>query len=86
MATTKKALVMAEELVSELRQRQTALAVALTYDTDGSPLVRLGALVLRLRPAPLLPVLSSRSCRLVGLWRRTSLVWMLRCSIRMSSK
>jgi hypothetical protein len=43
MATTKKALVMAEELVSELRQRQTALAVALTYDTDGSPLVRLGS-------------------------------------------
>jgi hypothetical protein len=42
MATTKKALAMAEELVSELRQRQKALAVALSYDTDGSPLVKVG--------------------------------------------
>jgi hypothetical protein len=33
MATTKKALAMADELVSELQQRQSALAVALTYDT-----------------------------------------------------
>ena len=40
MATTKKALAMAEELVSELKQRQSALAVALSYDADGSPLLR----------------------------------------------
>jgi hypothetical protein len=42
MATTKKALAMAEELVSELKQRQSALAVALSYDADGSPLVKVG--------------------------------------------
>ncbi len=43
MATTKKALALAGELVSELAQRQSALAVTLSYDTDGSPLVRVGA-------------------------------------------
>jgi hypothetical protein len=43
MATTKKALAMAEELVSELKQRQSALAVALSYDTDGNPLVKVGS-------------------------------------------
>lgn len=43
MATTKKALAMAAELVSELAQRQSALTVTQTYDTDGSPLIRVGA-------------------------------------------
>lgn len=43
MATTKKALAMADELVSELLQRQSALAVSLSYDTDSNPLVRVGA-------------------------------------------
>lgn len=43
MATTKKALAMAEELVSELKQRQSALAVALTYDSDQNPLIRVGS-------------------------------------------
>jgi hypothetical protein len=43
MATTKKALAMAEELVSELKQRQSALAVAMSFDTDGNPLVKLGS-------------------------------------------
>lgn len=40
--TTKKALVMADEMISELKQRQSALAVSLSYDTDGSPLIRVG--------------------------------------------
>src|SRR6266566_10098549 len=52
MATTRKALAMADELVSELKQRQTALAVALTYDTDGSPLIRLGTGVASTTGAP----------------------------------
>jgi hypothetical protein len=41
MATTKKAVAMAEELVSELKQR-TKLAVALSFDTDQNPLVQVG--------------------------------------------
>jgi hypothetical protein len=43
VATTKKALAMADELVSELNQRQSALAVSQSYDTDGSPLVKVGS-------------------------------------------
>lgn len=43
MATTKKALAMAEELVSELKQRQSALAVVMSFDTDGNPLVKIGS-------------------------------------------
>jgi hypothetical protein len=43
MATTKKALALADELASELKQRQTALAVAQSFDTDGNPLIQVGA-------------------------------------------
>lgn len=42
MATTKKALVTADELANELKLRQSALAVAVTFDTDGNPLVKVG--------------------------------------------
>lgn len=42
MATTKKALAMADEMVSELKQRQSALAVSLSYDSDQNPLIRVG--------------------------------------------
>lgn len=42
MATTKKALAMADEIVSELKQRQTALTVTLSFDSDQNPLVKLG--------------------------------------------
>lgn len=42
MATSKKALALADEIVSELRQRQSALAVTVSYDSDSNPLVRLG--------------------------------------------
>lgn len=43
MATTQKALSMANDIVSELSQRQSALAVSLSFDTDGSPLIQVGA-------------------------------------------
>lgn len=42
MATTKKALAMADELISDLNQRQSALTVSLSYDTDSNPLVKVG--------------------------------------------
>jgi hypothetical protein len=42
VATTYKALAIANELVSELRQR-TSLTVALSFDTDSSPLITVGA-------------------------------------------
>lgn len=43
MATTKKALVMADELLAELRIRLSALTSTLSYDTDLSPLIQCGA-------------------------------------------
>lgn len=42
MATTKKALALADEFISEWKQR-SSVAIALTYDTDSSPLVHIGA-------------------------------------------
>lgn len=41
MATTKKALALADELISELKQRGFT-TVSLSYDTDQNPLVRVG--------------------------------------------
>ena len=43
MSTTAKALAIANDLASELKQRQTALAVAQSFDTDGNPLIQVGA-------------------------------------------
>lgn len=43
MATTKKALAMADELASELKQRQSALAITQSFDTDSNPLIKVGA-------------------------------------------
>jgi hypothetical protein len=43
MATTKKALALADDLASELKQRQSALAVTQSFDTDANPLVQVGA-------------------------------------------
>jgi len=43
MATTKKALAMAQRLTLELGIRQSALAAVQSVDTDENPLVRLGA-------------------------------------------
>lgn len=42
MAASKKAQALADEMISELAQRQSALAVTKSYDTDGSPLIRVG--------------------------------------------
>lgn len=41
MATTKKAVDLAFDYVSELNQRST-LAASISYDTDGSPLIKVG--------------------------------------------
>lgn len=42
MATSAKAIALARSIASELRLRQSALAVAESFDSDGSPLVKLG--------------------------------------------
>lgn len=44
MATTKKALAMADELVSEIKQRKLVLGLdaSVTFDTDQNPLVKIG--------------------------------------------
>lgn len=42
MATTKKALAMANEMAAELKQRQSTLAVAESFDSDQNPLVKVG--------------------------------------------
>lgn len=42
MATSKKALEMAAELLNELALRLPALAPVQTFDTDGSPLIQVG--------------------------------------------
>lgn len=43
MGTTKYALASAAELAEELGMRLPALAISQTFDTDGSPLIQIGA-------------------------------------------
>lgn len=42
MSTTQKALSLSADLASELGQRQNALAVTKSFDTDSNPLIQLG--------------------------------------------